>query len=102
MKKARSAYREGILDAVESVDLLVLDRDLVAVASNYVKFELGYPQNHDASAALRAGLQIEFSFTQPRLDAEIRQVQSLVSYFTEAEPEVEILCLSPIETATDK
>lgn len=102
MKKARSAYREGILDAVESVDLLVLDRGLVDVASNYVKFELGYPQNHDVSAALRAGLQIEFSFTQPRLDAEIRQVQSLVSYFTEAEPEVEILCLSPIETAADK
>ena len=102
MRKLRRAYRGGILGAVESVDVLVLDRDQVTVASNYVKFELGYPQNHDTSASLRAGLQIEFSFTQPRLEAEVRQVQSFVSYYTETEPEVEILCLPPIETAADK
>lgn len=102
MKKARRAYRKGFLDAVDSVELLALDRDQVDIASNYVKFDLGYPQNHDASAALRAGLQIEFSFTQPRLEAERRQIQSFVSFFTEADPEVEILCLQPIETAADK
>ena len=50
MRKLRSAYRKGILGAVESVDVLVLDRDQVTVASNYVKFELGYPQNHDISS----------------------------------------------------
>lgn len=102
MKKVRRAYRKGVLDAVDSVELLALDREQVDIASNYVKFDLGYPQNHDASAALRAGLQIEFSFTQPRLEAERRQIQSFVSFFTEAEPEVEILCLQPIETAADK
>ncbi len=102
MKKARRAYREGVLDAVDSVELLALDREQVAIASNYVKFDLGYPQNHDTSAALRAGLQIEFSFTPPRLEAERRQIQSFFSFFTETEPEVEILCLQPIETAADK
>lgn len=104
MKKARRAYRNVILDAVEGVDSLTLDRDAVEVASNYVKFELGYPQNHDANPALRAGLQIEFSFTQPRLEteAELRPIQSFVSQFSGDEPEVEVLCLSPVETAADK
>lgn len=102
MKKARRAYRAGVLDAVDSVEQLELDRKQVVIGSNYVKFDLGYPQNHDTSAALRAGLQIEFSFTQPRLEAEVRQIQSFYSYFTKAEPEVEILCLQPVETAADK
>ena len=29
-------------------------------------------------------------------------IQSFISYYTETEPEVEILCLPPIETAADK
>lgn len=102
MKKVRRAYREGMLDAVESADLFVLDRSQVARASNYVKFELDYQQNYGGNPALRTGLQIEFSFTQPRLDAQLRQIQSFVAQFAGEAPEAEILCLSPVETAADK
>lgn len=104
MRKARRAYRNVILEAVDGVDSLVLDRDAVEIASNYVKFELGYPQNHETGPALRAGLQMEFSFTQPRLmaKAELRTIQSFVSQFSGNQPEVKVLCLSPVETAADK
>jgi predicted nucleotidyltransferase component of viral defense system len=102
MKRARRDYREGILDAVDAVDLLVLDRVRVAAASNYIKFDLGYPQSHEVNSALRAGLKVEFSFTQPRLQAEPRKIHSFVAQYSGTEPEVEILCLSPVETAADK
>lgn len=102
MRKFRSEYRDSVLAAVEAVGHLTLDRAQVAAASNYIKFELGYPQQYQGHSALRPGLQIEFSFTQPRLEPEQRQVQSLVSRFTGGAPEVSVLCLSPIETASDK
>lgn len=102
MKTMRRAYREGMLDAVEGADFFGLDRAQVKRASNYAKFELDYRQNHGGSPALRTGLQIEFSFTQPRLEAQLRKIQSFVAQFAGDAPETEILCLSPIETAADK
>lgn len=102
MKKARRAYREDVFRAVDTVDALHLDKKRVLVASHYVKFDLAYPRNHDTNPALRPGLQIEFSFTQPRLEPEFRRVQSLVAQFSGEGSEVEIPCLSPVETAADK
>lgn len=102
MRNFRSEYRASVLDAIDAVDQLSLNRAEVAVASNYIKFEIGYPQQYQGHSALRPGLQIEFSFTRPRLEPEQRQVQSLVSRFTRGAPEVTVLCLSPIETASDK
>lgn len=102
MRNFRAEYRASILDAIDAVEQLSLDRDEVAVGSNYIKFELGYPQQYKGHSALRPGLQIEFSFTRPALAPERRQVQSLVSRFTRGTPEVTVLCLSPIETASDK
>ena len=102
MRKLRRAYRQGMLEEIGQSRLLTLDREDVEVASNYVKFELGYRQDHEASPALRPGLQVEFSFTQPRLEPELRSVQSLVAHYTERPPELELPCLSPVETAADK
>lgn len=102
MKKLRRVYRECVLDQIESSDVLTLDRGQVTSASNYVKFALGYEQSHGANPALRAGLQIEFSFTQPRLNPQVRSIQSFVSKFSGGRPELEMLCLSPVETAADK
>ena len=102
MRRLRRAYREGMLDAVGCSEALVLERDGVATASNYVKFELGYHQQQASNPALRSGLQVEFSFTQPRIEAEPRKIQSFVSAFSGGEAELELLCLSPIETAADK
>ena len=52
--------------------------------------------------SLRPDLEVEFSFTQPRLLPKLKSVQSLVSQFTASEPETNILCLSAIQTGADK
>ncbi len=101
-KKIRSAHRKSILATIGAIDTILLDESTVGKASNYIKFPLAYPQNHAAHSALRPNLEVEFSFTQPRLEPESRSIQSLISQFTKNEPETSILCLSPIETAADK
>lgn len=101
-KKARSAYRSDIIDCVQTINAIELDLSEVKAASNYIKFPLSYPHQHDAHTALRPNLKIEFSFTQPRLCPRRKSIQSLVSKLTDSPPETEILCLSPIETGADK
>lgn len=101
-RKARSVYREGIVSAVRRVNNIELSDEEIRVASNYIKFPLAYPRKQFGHDALRSGLQVEFSFTQPRLKPEIRPIQSLVSRFTNSKPETEILCFSPVETGSDK
>ncbi|UZE96933.1 nucleotidyl transferase AbiEii/AbiGii toxin family protein [Alkalimarinus alittae] len=101
-KSIRRDYRASILTSVKGVDSITLENDNVLAASNYIKFPLAYPQNHSSHASLRPHLEVEFSFTQPRLVPELKPVQSLVSTFTNGKPEARILCLSPIETGADK
>lgn len=91
-----------MVGCIQAIDHIVLDLSKVAVASNYIKFPLGYPQQYDAHASLRPNLEIEFSFTQPRLPSQRKPVQSMIARFTGRPAETEILCLSPIETGADK
>ncbi|MFK5947999.1 MAG: nucleotidyl transferase AbiEii/AbiGii toxin family protein [Methylococcales bacterium] len=101
-RKVRSDYRKKIISEITNSEHVTLNDSDISVASNYIKFPLGYSRKRFDHASLRAGLQVEFSFTQPRLDPEMREIQSLVSQFTEEAPETKILCLSPVETASDK
>lgn len=102
LRKVSSAYRKQIVGEINSSDHVSLNDSDISVASNYIKFPLGYSQKQFDHASLRAGLQVEFSFTQPRLEPEIREIQSLVSLYTEGAAETKMLCLSPVETASDK
>lgn len=101
-RKIRSAYRKEFIASVEEVVLVELDHSKISSASNYVKFPLSYPQDQESHSALRPNLEVELSFTQPRLKPELRSIQSFVSEFTGSDPETRILCLSPIEIASDK
>lgn len=101
-KKMRSAYRSDVLEHIGAIADIALDLETVAVASNYIKFPLVYPQQYDAHRSLRSNLEVEFSFTQPRLAPQRRSIQSFVSLFTGSPAETEILCLSPVETGADK
>lgn len=101
-RKVRSAYRKKLLTSIEEIELINLDYEQVQAASNYIKFPLSYPQHYQGHSALRPHLEVEFSFTKPRLEPELRQIQSLVAQFTGSAPETNILCLSPIETGSDK
>lgn len=101
-KKIRRTYRQGIIADISGVDSIVLTEEKVENASNYIKFPLSYPQKYKEHSALRPNLEIEFSFTQPCLDPQIKPIQSLIAKFTDKDPETNILCLSPLETAANK
>jgi len=101
-KKIRSEYRQGILSTIGSLGLVDLDERQVEVASKYIKFPLSYSSQSAVHPSLRPDLEVEFSFTQPRLLPKLKSVQSLVSQFTASEPETNILCLSAIQTGADK
>lgn len=101
-KTIRRTYRTSIVNSVQSLDNVSLDTSKIAIASNYIKFPLGYHHQSEAHASLRPHLEVEFSFTQPRLTPQLKPIQSLIAEFTDSPPETEILCLSPIETGSDK
>lgn len=101
-KKARRSFRSSMIRWIRALDDIELDESKVGAASNYIKFPMGYPQQYDSHASLRPNLEIEFSFTQPRLPPQRKPIQSLISSFTGGSPETDILCLSPIETGADK
>tara|TARA_R110001592_G_C13043919_1_gene739543 strand:- start:30 stop:941 length:912 start_codon:yes stop_codon:yes gene_type:complete len=101
-KKLRSEYKASIISTVQGIELISLDQDTIQAASNYIKFPLIYPQDHPGHGSLRPHLEVEFSFTQPRLPPIKKQIQSFISQFTNSEPETSILCLSVVETGADK
>ena len=101
-KKMRSGYRNGIISTIHELNDINLDESDIEIASNYIKFPLRYPYQLQYHSALRSHLEVEFSFTQPRLAPETQSIQSWVSKFIGSPPEADILCLSPIETGGDK
>ncbi|RLA00770.1 MAG: nucleotidyl transferase AbiEii/AbiGii toxin family protein, partial [Gammaproteobacteria bacterium] len=88
--------------AIRSVEGITLDGNKMEAGSNYFKVPLLYPQLFQLPDALRPSLQLEFSYTQPRSDTKNCSIYSFVAEFTLSEPETKILCLTPLETASDK
>lgn len=101
-KTARRAFRNGIISAVSGIEGIIFDDALLDIGGNYFKFPLSYTQQFDLPASMRTELQVEFSFTQPRLGAGEVSITSFVAEFTKQEAETGILCLSPLETGADK
>lgn len=103
-KKRQRNLRNALLDALRKLEWATLDDNAVSRGGNYFKCELTYPQRHGSSEALRAGLQVEFSFTFPNLVdlVQWRPIGSFVTDLTHGTPDVKLCCLSPLETAADK
>lgn len=98
----RRGFREKVLQTVEALDGIELNREELECKGNHFKFPLKYPQVFRTPEGLRPHLQVEFSYTQPRNSLEMRSIRSFVSEFSGDSPEAEILCLQPLETAADK
>lgn len=101
-RKFRSSYRDSVIQMIHSIQSISLNESKIIKASNHFKFPLDYPQNTENHLSLRPHLEIEFSFTQPRLEPEVRPIQSLVSIFMKEKPEASMLCMSPLEIGADK
>ena len=101
-KPARRQFRAEIISRIETLNSIATNKIEPDIGGNYFKFELDYSSQVEQSSVLRPKLKVEYSFTQPKLDFEIKTIQSFVSQFQGLNPETEILCLSPVETAADK
>lgn len=101
-KPTRRSFRKGIMAAVAEIDGITLDNAKLDSGSNYFKFPLSYTQQFDLPSSMRTELQVEFSYTQPRLTPKEVSIFSFEAQFTDKIAETDILCLSPVETAADK
>ncbi|MBQ0712490.1 MAG: nucleotidyl transferase AbiEii/AbiGii toxin family protein [Porticoccus sp.] len=102
LKKKKSAFRLSLIEALRQIDDISFDDDDVKVDGLGFKIQLTYPKLFDAPNGIRPDLQIEFSFTQPRLEEEYREITSFVAEYKNEQPEAGFLCLSPLEIAADK
>ena len=75
-KTKRRAFRNGVIETLKDVDGVELDEDSIVTDGLGFKLFLSYPNQFDAHDGLRPDLQIEFSYTQPRLDADIKAITS--------------------------
>ncbi len=101
-RKSRSSYRKSIIQTIHSIEPITLDESNVVMASNHFKFPLSYPQGLEEHTSLRPHLEIEFSFTQPRLEPQVQPIRSMVTTFMNEAPDTNILCISPLEIGADK
>lgn len=102
IKRLHSAYRKNIIERIGTIAELGYDESRLKRGGNFFKFPLSYPASTAQHTSLRPNLEIEFSFTQPRLSPICKPVSSFISDYLGQEPETDILCLSPIETGADK
>src|SRR5699024_10520011 len=95
-------FRRRLIECVREVDGLRLDTDSIEKGSNFCKLPVAYESYFEVPDSLRPHLQLEFSYCRPRRETQRCGISSFVTSFSHREPETEIPCLSPAETAADK
>lgn len=99
----RRLRKSLIADLIEQLpDDLAIDEARIQKYGAGFKLWVTYPKLFNLPDGLRPDLQIDFTFTQPCLGSEQREIASFVSDFKGEAAETSILCLSPIEIAADK
>lgn len=101
-KRTLRAFRHEIVNLVESIEGVALNKEQSETGGNYFKVALAYPQMADLSPTLRPCLRLDFSYTQIQNNPEECYISSFVSEFSGDSPEIKVLCLSPLETAAEK
>ena len=96
------AFRYEIYSLIESIEGITPDMEQRETGGNYFKIPLVYPQIANVSSALRPHLQLDFSYTQVKLNPENRPISSFVTKYSKNRPDARILCLAPLETAAEK
>ncbi|MEZ5481505.1 MAG: nucleotidyl transferase AbiEii/AbiGii toxin family protein [Porticoccaceae bacterium] len=102
LKKKKSTFRQKIIEALEDIEDISFSKDGIKKDGLGLKVQLTYPRFFDIPDGMRPDLQVEFSFTQPRLDAEHKDIASFVAEYKNEPAEAGFLCLSPVEIASDK
>ena len=101
-KTTKRHFRNGIIDTLKAIEGIDIDDSLIEMDGLSFKIPLAYPKHFDTPDGIRPELQVEFTYTQPRLEATTEIIASFVSEYKGDEPETCILCLPPVEIAADK
>lgn len=99
----RRAFRKEVVAAIQEDERFSIDENSVMRGDSYrfFKMPVQYDRTFDGSF-LRPHLQLEMTFMDLKRPVEHRNILSIVSEVTQAESELEIDCVSAIETAGDK
>ncbi len=99
----RRGFRKEIVSAIKNDDRFSIDEDEVLRGDSHRFFKIPIQYSKIFKGpSLRPHLQLEMSFTDLKRPAQSQSIRSIVSEETQEEPELEIDCVSAIETAGDK
>lgn len=99
----RRSFRRTLIAHLSADERFTIDDAQVERGDShrFFKAPVNYQRLFD-QALLRPHLQLEMTFSEPRLPPQIRQIHSIAGALLQEEAEAEIACVSPLETAGDK
>ena len=99
----RRAFRKEVVSAIQNDERFTIDETKVLRGDShrFFKIPIQYNRVFDDSF-LRPHLQLEMTFMVLKRPVEPRSIRSIVCEVTKKEPELEIGCVSALETAGDK
>ncbi len=99
----RRSFRRSLVQCIsDDRRFLINEMDIQRGDSHrFFKLPIAYKQFF-TQASLRAHLQLEMTFCNPRMEIETCYIQSIISEVIGDKPETRISCINPLETAGDK
>jgi len=99
----RRAFRREIVSAIQNNEHYSIDETMVLRGDShrFFKIPIQYERAFGGSF-LRPHLQLEMTFMELKRPVQHQCIRSIVSEVTQEDPELEIDCVSAIETAGDK
>ncbi len=99
----RRAFRKEMVSSIQKDERFSIDEATVLRGDShrFFKIPIQYNRVFDGSF-LRPHLQLEMTFMELKRPAEQRSIRSIVTEMAQTEAEIEIACVSAIETAGDK
>lgn len=99
----RRAFRKEMVSAIQKDERFSIDEEKILRGDShrFFKIPIKYDRVFEGSF-LRPHLKLEMTFMELKRPAELRSIRSIVTEMAQTEAEIEIACVSAIETAGDK
>lgn len=101
-RNAKRELRACLIRSLSIENFLMFNEELLQQSGKYFKFPLSYPKNTSIHDALRTDLELEFSFTPPRLPPVSKPIISMINEYLGEPAETGLACMQPVEIGADK
>ncbi|MBD5772659.1 nucleotidyl transferase AbiEii/AbiGii toxin family protein [Marinomonas colpomeniae] len=101
-RNAKRELRECLIRSLSIENFLMFNQELLQQSGKYFKFPLSYRKNTSIHDALRTDLELEFSFTPPRLPPVSKPIISMINEYLGEPAETSISCMQSVEIGADK